>query len=72
MAKTLINKTEFSIESLTARREHSCCMCNEKIRSGVEYMKITSRKNDERFPVELKLCKKHNLTVVPLGVIWQR
>lgn len=72
MAKTLINKTEFSIESLTARREHTCVLCKDRIKSGVEYIKITSRKNNERFPTELKLCKKHSLTVVPLGVIWQR
>lgn len=72
MAKELISKTEFSIEAVTARKQHVCSMCKRVIPTGSTYYKITSRKNDERFPVGLRLCITHNLTVVPLGIIWQR
>lgn len=62
---------EFS-EVSACRVAFKCAYCQAKINSGHKYTKILSRKEDERFPITLKICAAHQPAILPLSLLWNR
>jgi hypothetical protein len=66
-------KVELEIVKVgSARKQHTCAYCNNKVTSGQGYTKIMSRLEDERFPVAIVICGSHQVELVPLSLIMRR
>jgi hypothetical protein len=54
------------------RKAFTCDYCQTTVETNNPYTKIQTRKEDERFPVVLKICKKHVVQLLPLSLLWNR
>lgn len=59
-------------EVKAAQRMHECDYCKAKIGRNTGYTCITSRLKTERFPVTIKICSSHSITLIPLGILLDR
>jgi hypothetical protein len=62
-----------SISTITAAKSHTCDYCGGKIVRGSQYTKLESRQvKVERFGINLQMCHKHDVALLPFSLIWKR
>lgn len=70
-----MKKTELvvTLQTISAAKAHTCDYCGCKIVRGADYTRIETRlAKVERFPIHLRICKLHDVGLLPVSLLWKR